>query len=48
MLTIWTDRSLWWHADGDAGGQRIAEGMIDAAVGDGANYYVTAKGDLLF
>ena len=48
VLAIWTDRSLWWHADGDAGGQRIAEGMIDAAVGDGANYYVTAKGDLLF
>lgn len=46
VLAIRRDRSLWWHEDGRGTGAQIAVGAVDAAVGDGANYYVTASGDL--
>ena len=45
-MAIKRDRSLWWHEDGVSSGQRIAADVVDAAVGDGANYYVTAAGEL--
>lgn len=46
VLAIARDKSLWWIASGGNAKTRIAENVAAAAVGDGANYYVTAEGAL--
>lgn len=49
VFAIKRDRSLWWHENGGTSSRKIAEDAVDAvdaAVGDGANYYVTAAGEL--
>lgn len=46
VLAVKTDASL-WLIDGLSGGKtKIADGVLTAAVGDSANYYVTETGDL--
>lgn len=44
VLAITNGRTLWWIAGETR--QRLASDVADAAVGDGANYYITASGDL--
>ena len=43
-----TDKAntLWWVASGTRAAHKIADDIKTAAVGDGANYYVTQSGDL--
>jgi len=46
VLAIMSDRTLWW-IEGSAGDpQKIADDVATAAVGDGANYYITGSGAL--
>lgn len=44
VLAISNDRSLWWLSGKTK--KHLADGVATAAVGDGANYYVTQSGDL--
>ncbi|MGI9521626.1 MAG: hypothetical protein ACR2PG_08260 [Hyphomicrobiaceae bacterium] len=44
VLAIANDRVLWWLTG--ATKQRMADDVAVAAVGDGANYYITSSGDL--
>jgi hypothetical protein len=44
VLAITHDRTLWWLS-GDTK-ERFAANVTVAAVGDGANYYITSSGDL--
>ena len=44
VLAITNDRTLWWLSGEQR--QRLAADLVQAAVGDGANYYITAGGDL--
>lgn len=44
VLAITNDRTLWWLSGETR--QRLAADVVQAAVGDGANYYITAGGDL--
>lgn len=46
VLAIRQDKTLWWLADFGTHRHKIADGVITAAVGDGANYYVTETGAL--
>lgn len=45
-LAIDASNTLWWITSGSRTAQRIAEDVKTAAVGDGANYYVTRSGNL--
>lgn len=44
VLAIAKDRKLWWLSGKTK--QHLADDVIGAAVGDGANYYITSLGDL--
>ncbi|MGI9478780.1 MAG: RCC1 domain-containing protein [Hyphomicrobiaceae bacterium] len=44
VLAIRNDQTLWWLAGGTK--KHLADGAVTAAVGDGANYYITQSGDL--
>ena len=44
VLAITIDYALWWLSAGRK--TLLANGVVAAAVGDGANYYVTRSGDL--
>ena len=46
VLAIDNDATLWWIAQGGNHRQRLATDVARAAVGDGANYYVTRAGAL--
>lgn len=46
VLAISEDGVLWWLATGSDKKRRIAEGVVAAAVGDGANYYITSANAL--
>jgi len=45
-LAIDRSNALWWIASGTRTAKKIADDVKAAAVGDGANYYVTRSGDL--
>jgi alpha-tubulin suppressor-like RCC1 family protein len=44
VLAITHDRNLWWLSEDTK--QFLARDVVDAAVGDGTNYYITVAGDL--
>jgi alpha-tubulin suppressor-like RCC1 family protein len=46
VLAITNEKALWWIAGLDGKPRKIADGVVTAAVGDGANYYVTETGAL--
>ena len=46
VLAITTDKALWWMAGLNGARRKIADGVVAAAVGDGANYYITETGAL--
>lgn len=46
VLAIERDKALWWIDSLGGDRRKIAVGVVSAAVGDGANYYVTEKGAL--
>lgn len=46
VLAIKPDASLWWLAGGSGDATKVADSVVSAAVGDGANYYVTDTGAL--
>ena len=46
VLAIKNDRTLWWIKETGGDGQKIADDVGTAAVGDGANYYITGSGAL--
>ena len=46
VLITARDDTLWWIAKGSDTKQRIADGVVAAAVGDGANYYISEAGAL--
>jgi len=46
VLAIATDDTLWWMSRAGKNKQRIADDVSAAAVGDGANYYITSSGAL--
>lgn len=46
VLAIGNDHALWWISAENAERRLIAEDVAAAAVGDGANYYVTRSGTL--
>ncbi len=45
-LAIDKSNTLWWIASGTRKAQKISDDVKNAAVGDGANYYVMQSGDL--
>jgi len=46
VLAIRADRSLWWIGGLSGDVRKLADKVVVAAVGDGANYYVTETGAL--
>jgi len=46
VLAVTGDGVLWWIASGSDKRRRIANGVVAAAVGDGANYYITSANEL--
>ena len=46
VLAISNDDTLWWISASGKDKQHIADGVSAAAVGDGANYYITSSGAL--
>lgn len=46
VLAIRTDGALWWIDKSSKASIEIATGVTEAAVGDGANYYITSSGAL--
>jgi alpha-tubulin suppressor-like RCC1 family protein len=46
ILAIKSDRTLWWIKGTGGDRQKIADDVGTAAVGDGANYYITRSGAL--
>jgi hypothetical protein len=46
VLALRADRTLWWIRGRAAEPRKLADGVAAAAVGDGANYYVTETGAL--
>jgi alpha-tubulin suppressor-like RCC1 family protein len=47
VLAITDDHALWWLSEKNNNPSTpMAFEVVDAAVGDGANYYITAAGDL--
>ncbi len=46
VLAVDHENVLWWIASGTRNAVKIAENIQFAAVGDGANYYVTKGGEL--
>ncbi|NNE23895.1 MAG: hypothetical protein HKN11_14935 [Rhizobiales bacterium] len=46
VLAITKDGVLWWIAAGSSARRKIASGVVAAAVGDGANYYITSANEL--
>jgi len=46
VLAIGPDSTLWWIEKSTKEPTRIATGVSEAAVGDGANYYITKSGEL--
>ena len=46
VLAIKTSGDLWWITRAGTSSKRLADGVVSAAVGDGANYYVTRSHDL--
>lgn len=46
VLAIKSDDTLWWAKQSAREPTRIAAGVAEAAVGDGANYYITRNGSL--
>lgn len=46
VMAVKKNEALWWIERGSRAARKIAEGVASAAVGDGANYYVTKSGAL--
>jgi len=46
VLAIRSDDTLWWIEQSAKEPKKIAANVSDAAVGDGANYYITKPGEL--
>ena len=46
VMAVKRNGTLWWLERGSTKGRMVAEGVASAAVGDGANYYITKSGAL--